>query len=82
MISSSFPTILPEPKMHTVDGSHAEWPITHWFFQESTQEQHQIQAETAAMARQMLEFCNVHWDGALTCIQSKDAQDRFVYDNE
>lgn len=67
-------------KMHTSTGEPAAWPILHTFFQEACNEQHIIAAETAAMARHKLESTEVYWNGALTYIQSKDANDRFVFD--
>jgi pyruvate-formate lyase-activating enzyme len=68
-------------KMHTSTGEPAAWPILHTFFQEACNEQHTIAAETTAMARQKLESTEVYWNGALTYVQSKDANNRFVFDN-
>lgn len=66
--------------MQTTDGKPAVWPILHTFFQEACNEQHIIAAETAAMARHKLESTEVYWNGALTYVQSKDANNRFVFD--
>lgn len=68
-----------ESKMKTVNGDPAVWPIRHWFLQEATGEQFEHVAETAEAAYQILTIST--WShGRLTYLQSKDAEDRFVYD--
>jgi hypothetical protein len=69
-------------RMETVEGTPAQWPITHTFIdamdgQHGTQ--HAIVAETPASARELL-LATMTFQSHLVYMQSQDAAGRFVYD--
>ena len=69
-------------KMETVEGTPAKWPVTHTFYDISTDETYHIHAESAGAARSNL-FCTLPYTDDCVTLQymrSVDADKRFVYD--